>query len=357
MTLRDCSDPATWWPHVDEATRTLAAGGLVVLPTDTVYGIAADAFKPEAVQALLDAKGRGRQMPPPVLIGDVRTLDGLADEVPDTVRELVAKHWPGPLTIILRAQPSLQWDLGETRGTVALRMPDHELALAVLRRTGPLAVSSANTTGSPAATTARAASDMLGTSVRVYLDGGTSPGGAASTIVDATGPTRRIVREGALNADDLGIAVDEPPAPEAAASTTGKVAIADADDVVIAPRRVRRTPDPAPATDSDQEPAPEESETPTPRRTRKPAAKPAAPAGENTDEAVAPTATEAPKPRRTRTRAATPTTAAGEGAEEAVAPAATEAPKPRRTRKPAAKPTTTADESGDEAAAPEAPAP
>lgn len=207
--LRDCTDPATWWPHIDEATRALAAGGLVVLPTDTVYGIAADAFKPEAVQALLDAKGRGRQMPPPVLIGDVRTMDGLADDIPDVVRELVERFWPGPLTIILRAQPSLQWDLGETHGTVALRMPDHELALAVLRRTGPLAVSSANLSGSPAATTAADAEAMLGTSVRVYLDGGTAPGGVASTIVDATGPELRIVREGALTAADLGIAEPE----------------------------------------------------------------------------------------------------------------------------------------------------
>lgn len=213
--LRDCTDSATWWPHVDEATKALAVGGLVVLPTDTVYGIAADAFKPDAVQALLDAKGRGRQMPPPVLIGDIRTMDGLADAIPAEVRTMVEAHWPGPLTVILQAQPSLQWDLGETNGTVALRMPDHELTLALLRRTGPLAVSSANTTGSPAATTAAEAAAMLGESVRVYLDGGTSPGGVASTIVDATGPELRIVREGTLSAEDLGIAVPEPePEPE-----------------------------------------------------------------------------------------------------------------------------------------------
>lgn len=220
--LRDCTDDATWWPHVDEATRALAAGGLVVLPTDTVYGIAADAFKPEAVQALLDAKGRGRDMPPPVLIGDVRTMDGLADDIPDDARELATRFWPGPLTIILKAQPSLQWDLGETRGTVALRMPDHELALAVLKRTGPLAVSSANTSGSPAATTAQEAADMLGSSVRVYLDGGPAPGGVASTIVDATGPTMRIVRAGALSAEELGLAdADEPEAEESAVDQLG----------------------------------------------------------------------------------------------------------------------------------------
>lgn len=281
VTLRDCTDPETWEPHVDEATEALAGGGLVVLPTDTVYGIAADAFKPEAVQALLEAKGRGRQMPPPVLIGALATLDGLADAIPERVREMVQKHWPGPLTVILQAQPSLQWDLGETHGTVALRMPDHALTLAVLTRTGPLAVSSANTTGSPAATTAAAAQEMLGESVQVYLDGGTSPGGVASTIVDATGSELRIVREGALSAADLGI---EPPASEgegglaqAPVAATGSAETGDAteaerptetdepadtadkpadtdkpaeaslaEDVVIKPRRVRRADIPGP---------------------------------------------------------------------------------------------------------------
>lgn len=205
--LRDCTDAATWWPHVDEAVRALAAGALAVFPTDTVYGLAADAFQADAVGALLAAKGRGRQMPPPVLVGDVRTLDGLADRVPQEARDLVEAFWPGPLTLILPAQPSLAWDLGETRGTVALRMPNDELALAILRRTGPLAVSSANATGQPAATTAAQARDMLGESVRVYLDGGAVRGGVASTIVDLTGSQPRIVREGALTASELGAVV------------------------------------------------------------------------------------------------------------------------------------------------------
>ncbi|NLF06286.1 MAG: L-threonylcarbamoyladenylate synthase, partial [Actinomycetales bacterium] len=146
-TILDASDPQAWGPAVDEAVNAVARGGLVVLPTDTVYGIGADAFTPEAVAALLAAKGRGRQMPPPVLVGDVRTLDGLARDVPDGVRALVERFWPGGLTVICRAQPSLAWDLGETHGTVALRQPDHPAALALLARTGPLAVSSANRTG------------------------------------------------------------------------------------------------------------------------------------------------------------------------------------------------------------------
>jgi len=202
-TVMDCTDPATWGPAIDEAVHVLARGGLVVLPTDTVYGIAADAFSPPAVAALLAAKGRGRQMPPPVLVPDVRTVDGLCDAVPDAARDLMTAFWPGALTVICRAQPSLAWDLGETRGTVAVRMPDHPAALAVLRRTGPLAVSSANRTGRPAALTADEARDQLGDAVGLYLDGGPAPGGVASTIVDATGGDLRVVRAGALSVEQL----------------------------------------------------------------------------------------------------------------------------------------------------------
>ena len=201
--VMDVTDPGTWGPALDEAVHVLARGGLVVLPTDTVYGIGADAFSPDAVAALLAAKGRGRQMPPPVLVPDVRTIDGLCDEVPDGARALMAAFWPGALTVICRAQPSLAWDLGETRGTVAVRMPDHPAALALLRRTGPLAVSSANSTGAPAALTAADARDQLGGAVAVYLDGGPAPGGVASTIVDATTPALRVVRLGALSVDEL----------------------------------------------------------------------------------------------------------------------------------------------------------
>jgi tRNA threonylcarbamoyl adenosine modification protein (Sua5/YciO/YrdC/YwlC family) len=198
----DCTDPATWGPAIDEAVHALARGGLVVLPTDTVYGIGADAFAPPAVAALLAAKGRGRQMPPPVLVPDVRTVDGLCVDVTDDVRALLDACWPGGLTVICRSQPSLAWDLGETRGTVAVRMPDHPAALALLRRTGPLAVSSANRTGEPAALTAQEAERQLGDAVQVYLDGGPALGGIASTIVDATDGLR-VVRAGAIPLERL----------------------------------------------------------------------------------------------------------------------------------------------------------
>lgn len=201
-TLPAC-DPTTWGPALDDAVDVVANGGLVVLPTDTVYGIGADAFSPPAVQSLLDAKGRGRQMPPPVLIADVRTLDGLATDVPAHARLLAEAFWPGGLTLIVRAQPSLAWDLGETHGTVALRVPDHATARALLRRTGPMAVSSANRTGQDAALTAAEAYRMLGDRVRVYLDAGESPGQVSSTIVDATGKQLAVVRQGAISLAEL----------------------------------------------------------------------------------------------------------------------------------------------------------
>jgi tRNA threonylcarbamoyl adenosine modification protein (Sua5/YciO/YrdC/YwlC family) len=181
-----------------QARLAIGRGELVVLPTDTVYGIGADAFDHRAVQALLDAKGRGREMPPPVLISAATTLDALAVGVPSYARALVEELWPGPLTLVCRQQPSLVWDLGDTRGTVAVRMPDHDVALELLGRTGPMAVSSANRSGLPAATDADAAEEMLGASVEVLLDAGRSPGAEASTIVDVTGDTGRVLRLGAV---------------------------------------------------------------------------------------------------------------------------------------------------------------
>ncbi|WP_370289960.1 L-threonylcarbamoyladenylate synthase [Nocardioides sp.] len=188
---------------VEAAVMAIQRGDLVVLPTDTVYGIAADAFDKEAVAGLLEAKGRGREMPPPVLVSSTATLDALATRVPGYARALVEAFWPGPLTVICHQQQSLQWDLGDTRGTVAVRMPDHEVAREILERTGPLAVSSANLTGMPAATDADQAEEMLAASVAVVVDAGESPGGEASTIVDCTGDQGRILRRGALSLEQL----------------------------------------------------------------------------------------------------------------------------------------------------------
>lgn len=203
--LFDCRDDSLLLPALREARRAIARGELVVLPTDTVYGVAADAFSPAAVQRLLDAKGRGRQSPPPVLVPTVQTLRALAADVPEVVERLVERFWPGGLTVILPAQPSLSWDLGDTHGTVAVRMPAHRVALELLAETGPLAVSSANLTGQSAAVVAEDARDMLGDSVAVYLDAGPSDTGVASTIIDATSlvggeqPIVRVLRDGAVD--------------------------------------------------------------------------------------------------------------------------------------------------------------
>ncbi|MFG1816953.1 L-threonylcarbamoyladenylate synthase [Kribbella sp. NPDC049174] len=196
-------------PAYRAAVDAIEAGDLVVLPTDTVYGIAADAFKSDAVQRLLDAKGRGRDMPPPVLISVVESLDALATDVPESGRKLCEEFWPGPLTVICHAQTSLMWDLGETQGTVALRVPDHENTRELLSRTGPLAVSSANLSGQPAALDVYDAEEQLADSVAVYLDGGTATGGQPSTIVDITGDTPHVVRLGALSLAQLRAVVPE----------------------------------------------------------------------------------------------------------------------------------------------------
>lgn len=210
----DCSDGAQLLQGTRLARQSLGRGELIVIPTDTVYGVAADAFSPEAVQRLLDAKGRGRQSPPPVLIPNVGTLAALAADANEALHALADAFWPGALTIITQANPALSWDLGETGGTVALRIPGNELARELLQETGPLAVSSANLTGLPAAGTAAEAQEMLGDSVAVYLESGPARG-EASTIIDATAldgsgtGTVRVVRAGAVTLDALQRALPE----------------------------------------------------------------------------------------------------------------------------------------------------
>src|ERR1700733_1006051 len=190
----DCADPASRAEGIKAAALALRSGELVVLPTDTLYGIGADAFYPSAVNGLLAAKGRGRDMPPPVLVGTVRAATALVDDFGPFGQDLIDEFWPGGLTLVARSTPTLAWDLGETRGTVAVRMPLHAAALDLLKKTGPMAVSSANSTGNPAATTADEAVEQLGDSISVYLDGGPCGGGVASTIIDLTGSVPRLLR-------------------------------------------------------------------------------------------------------------------------------------------------------------------
>src|ERR1700730_10546208 len=192
----DCADPEQRSRGIASAAAAVKNGGLAVLPTDTVYGVGADAFDSAAVAALLSAKGRGRDMPVPVLVGSWHTIDGLALMVPQSTRDLIRAFWPGALSLVVRQAPSLQWDLGDARGTVMLRMPLHPVAIELLREVGPMAVSSANISGRPPAVNADDARNQLGDLVDVYLDAGPSAQQAASTILDLTGAEPRILRPG-----------------------------------------------------------------------------------------------------------------------------------------------------------------
>lgn len=208
----DCADPVQRSLGIASAVGALKGGRLVVMPTDTVYGIGADAFDSTAVAALLSAKGRGRGMPVGVLVGSWHTIEGLVYTMPNGARDLIRAFWPGALSLVVTQAPSLQWDLGDAHGTVMLRMPLHPVAIELLREVGPLAVSSANTSGRPAAVNAGEARDQLGDLVDVYLDAGPAEQQAASTIVDLTGSAPRILRAGPVSADRIAEVLGTDPA-------------------------------------------------------------------------------------------------------------------------------------------------
>ncbi|EPH02677.1 Sua5/YciO/YrdC/YwlC family protein [Propionibacterium sp. oral taxon 192 str. F0372] len=247
---------------LEAAVQAITAGELVVLPTDTVYGIGANANDPRAIQALLDAKHRGKDMPPPVLIAEPAMLRALVSEVTPKVLRTIEAHWPGALTLIMKAQPDLRMDLGQANGTIAVRVPAQEQTRALLRRTGALAVSSANISGQPPATTVDDAIIQLGDSVTVYLDAGPAPGPVASTIVDlATTRIGRIVRAGVISHQDLRIhlpgLVDAPvPGHEAPASGDGSAVgagNADDEDIPSAPQETEASSPNVTATGGDAE--------------------------------------------------------------------------------------------------------
>ena len=187
---------------VTRAAASLRDGEIVVLPTDTFYGVAADAFNPTGTRRIFSAKRRPRSFPLPVLVRSPKQLPGICAEIPQQAEHLVAAYWPGPLTIVLAAQPGLRWDLGDNDGTVAIRMPLDDVTLAIIREVGPLAVTSANLSGKPPATTAAAAREQLGSRVRHYVDDGPRTGGAWSTIVDLTRGTARVLRAGVVPEED-----------------------------------------------------------------------------------------------------------------------------------------------------------
>ena len=254
----DCSTEEGRVEGVAKAVEAIRAGDIVVLPTDTVYGVGADAFSAEAVASLLAAKGRGREMPPPVLVPSVRTVDGLATDVPAWARDLIREFWPGPLTLVFKAQSSLMWDLGETNGTVALRMPKDDIALAVLSEVGPVAVTSANLTGQPAATTVTAAASQLGAAVTVYLDGGPTTSTEVSTILDCTGEEYVVLRAGAITAEQIQAVLDT----QDAASDTPEDAPDAASDAASETLEDAPEADADAASDTPEDPQHDVSDTP-----------------------------------------------------------------------------------------------
>ncbi|MCG7278107.1 MULTISPECIES: L-threonylcarbamoyladenylate synthase [Corynebacterium] len=199
-----CLEPDEREAGLSAAVDAVQAGQCIVLPTDTVYGIGADAFNNDAVAKLLATKRRGPDMPVPVLVGSWTTIQGLVREFSDTAKILVEAFWPGGLSIVVPEAPSLPWNLGDTRGTVLLRMPNQPLALELLQRTGPMAVSSANISGNPPALNAANAKQQFGDAVGIYLDGGDAQVGEPSTIVDISGPQPVVLREAAISAERIG---------------------------------------------------------------------------------------------------------------------------------------------------------
>jgi tRNA threonylcarbamoyl adenosine modification protein (Sua5/YciO/YrdC/YwlC family) len=198
----DCTKPDERADGLVAASGAIERGELVVMPTDTVYGVGADAFTRSAVEEVFKAKNRDHDMPIGVLVGSWSGLDGLVLGVSSAARQLVEAYWPGGLSIIVEHAPSLAWDLGSTRGTVMVRMPSHPVALDLLARTGPLAVSSANISGQPAPATAAAAKKQLGDSVTIYLESG-RVNGRGSTIVDLTGDQPTLRRAGAVRVEQV----------------------------------------------------------------------------------------------------------------------------------------------------------
>lgn len=194
----DATNPNDREDALATAVNSVKGGRLVVLPTDTVYGIGCDAFDHQAVEALLRAKRRGPDMPVPVLVGSWNTIEGLVREYSYGMRRLVEAFWPGGLSMVVNQAPSLPWNLGDTRGTVMLRMPNHPITLDILEKTGPMAVSSANISGQAPATNVQMAVDQLGADVTTYVDGGEATHGVASTIVDMSSARPRVLREGAV---------------------------------------------------------------------------------------------------------------------------------------------------------------
>lgn len=188
--------------EIDLAAKALVAGQIVGIPTDTVYGLAADALHTDAADRLFTVKRRPRKLDLPVLVADVEQALALATAVPDVARRLMERWWPGALTIVLPRRADLGVDLGDDEATIGVRCPDHPIPVELCRAVGPLATTSANLHGDDTATTAAEVRGAFGDSVAVVLDGGTCAG-SPSTVVDCTGHDVKLLRDGRIPWDAL----------------------------------------------------------------------------------------------------------------------------------------------------------
>jgi len=190
-------------PHsIARAFEILQAGGLVAMPTDTVYGVGALAFDAQAVERIYEAKNRPNEKAIPILLGDVDDLFSVAASVPEMGLVLAGRFWPGPLTLLLPKHPSLPEGISNLP-TVGVRLPDHAVARALLQAAGPMAVTSANLSGLPSTTFAGEVLAQLGGRIPLILDGGRTLGGIPSTVVDCTGADPKILRQGPISRDEI----------------------------------------------------------------------------------------------------------------------------------------------------------
>ncbi len=192
----------TYPKAIEKALGILKAGGLVAFPTDTVYGLGSLAFDNAAIESIYKAKDRPIEKAIPILIGDVDALPLVVDHIPDMARIFAARFWPGPVTCVLPKKQTLPAAVSATN-TVAVRIPDHPDALALLRAAGPMAVTSANISGKPSPSAAQEVYEQLNGRIPLILDGGKTPGGIPSTLVDCTGEQPVILREGPVSLSEL----------------------------------------------------------------------------------------------------------------------------------------------------------
>jgi len=187
---------------IPRALEILKTGGLVALPTDTVYGVGALVFDGKAVESIYAAKDRPVEKAIPVLIGDRGDVEKVGTDIPDSARRLATRFWPGPLTILIPKRADLPGSVSAT-STVGVRVPDHNVARALLRAAGPMAVTSANISGGPSPVTAQEVHEQLAGRIDLIVDGGKTPGGVPSTLVDCTASQLKILREGPISLEEL----------------------------------------------------------------------------------------------------------------------------------------------------------